>query len=115
MIRRPPRSTLFPYTTLFRSSGYEGLSHLLLEAIYVGTPVLASHAGGNAELIIPGKNGDLFELNNQTEIKNKIISLLNNKNYLNWGEEEKRAFFDKFSLENMTNKTREALRNVCLN
>src|SRR3712207_7383826 len=25
MIRRPPRSTLFPYTTLFRSlSGYEG-------------------------------------------------------------------------------------------
>src|SRR5256885_5319213 len=25
MIRRPPRSTLFPYTTLFRSSGPDGL------------------------------------------------------------------------------------------
>src|SRR2546427_7435491 len=24
MIRRPPRSTLFPYTTLFRSMGHEG-------------------------------------------------------------------------------------------
>src|SRR3712207_8869814 len=24
MIRRPPRSTLFPYTTLFRSSGHGG-------------------------------------------------------------------------------------------
>src|SRR5260370_28653844 len=24
MIRRPPRSTLFPYTTLFRSSGWAG-------------------------------------------------------------------------------------------
>src|SRR2546426_8265987 len=24
MIRRPPRSTLFPYTTLFRSQGVEG-------------------------------------------------------------------------------------------
>src|SRR3712207_7300879 len=24
MIRRPPRSTLFPYTTLFRSEGCEG-------------------------------------------------------------------------------------------
>src|SRR3712207_8326414 len=23
MIRRPPRSTLFPYTTLFRSAGYK--------------------------------------------------------------------------------------------
>src|SRR5205085_5367578 len=29
MIRRPPRSTLFPYTTLFRSSG-PGLARLLL-------------------------------------------------------------------------------------
>src|SRR5882672_12077143 len=26
MIRRPPRSTLFPYTTLFRSSGFSGAS-----------------------------------------------------------------------------------------
>src|SRR2546427_8579504 len=27
MIRRPPRSTLFPYTTLFRSEGGEAHSH----------------------------------------------------------------------------------------
>src|SRR3712207_7694966 len=27
MIRRPPRSTLFPYTTLFRSHWYENSSH----------------------------------------------------------------------------------------
>src|SRR5690554_7593750 len=29
MIRRPPRSTLFPYTTLFRSAIEEILGHLL--------------------------------------------------------------------------------------
>src|SRR2546425_2269087 len=30
MIRRPPRSTLFPYTTLFRSPGFgRGQAHLL--------------------------------------------------------------------------------------
>src|SRR2546430_15514229 len=29
MIRRPPRSTLFPYTTLFRSSDPIGLEELL--------------------------------------------------------------------------------------
>src|SRR5687768_17683164 len=28
MIRRPPRSTLFPYTTLFRSVGHEKLHDL---------------------------------------------------------------------------------------
>src|SRR2546422_4567943 len=32
MIRRPPRSTLFPYTTLFRS---DGLAHLPHEAVLV--------------------------------------------------------------------------------
>src|SRR3712207_7810515 len=31
MIRRPPRSTLFPYTTLFRSSAYQLCSTLLTE------------------------------------------------------------------------------------
>src|SRR3712207_6936690 len=33
MIRRPPRSTLFPYTTLFRSSTHPIVSQLLLSAI----------------------------------------------------------------------------------
>src|SRR2546427_11418210 len=32
MIRRPPRSTLFPYTTLFRSQPLE-LGHLRLDAL----------------------------------------------------------------------------------
>src|SRR3712207_6869047 len=35
MIRRPPRSTLFPYTTLFRSAallGFGGVLHLLAES-----------------------------------------------------------------------------------
>src|SRR2546429_6930992 len=35
MIRRPPRSTLFPYTTLFRSPDYEGAE--VADAIYGGT------------------------------------------------------------------------------
>src|SRR3712207_9004660 len=32
MIRRPPRSTLFPYTTLFRSVGQEGHDGVVMEA-----------------------------------------------------------------------------------
>src|SRR2546429_6336803 len=34
MIRRPPRSTLFPYTTLFRSG--EGVNVLGFQAVIVG-------------------------------------------------------------------------------
>src|SRR3712207_7248241 len=33
MIRRPPRSTLFPYTTLFRSDGHTASSLLLKRAL----------------------------------------------------------------------------------
>src|SRR2546430_8492419 len=33
MIRRPPRSTLFPYTTLFRSNAFEGIAADLVYTI----------------------------------------------------------------------------------
>src|SRR2546425_7030043 len=33
MIRRPPRSTLFPYTTLFRSEALEGLDRCDASAV----------------------------------------------------------------------------------
>src|SRR2546430_6023495 len=49
MIRRPPRSTLFPYTTLFRSPGPDGK---------VGTaddvPRLQPGESGQAEFLVEG-------------------------------------------------------------
>src|SRR5438105_10229475 len=39
MIRRPPRSTLFPYTTLFRSAHLEDIGlggHLRIDHFYLG-------------------------------------------------------------------------------
>jgi glycosyltransferase involved in cell wall biosynthesis len=45
------------YTILY--SGYEGLSHVLLESLNVGTPIIASDKGGNPELVQHGVNGFL--------------------------------------------------------
>src|SRR2546430_7895800 len=47
MIRRPPRSTLFPYTTLFRSCGVRarlGLTHVVqpLDRIVLGRRITAA-------------------------------------------------------------------------
>src|SRR3712207_8352618 len=36
MIRRPPRSTLFPYTTLFRSALFVGFAGDLVVGVWVG-------------------------------------------------------------------------------
>src|SRR3712207_8363852 len=38
MIRRPPRSTLFPYTTLFRSYLYDAASQTYYAPIAIGLP-----------------------------------------------------------------------------
>src|SRR2546422_5588776 len=43
MIRRPPRSTLFPYTTLFRSRGVAD-AVATLDAIAAADPDAAEHA-----------------------------------------------------------------------
>jgi len=42
-------------------SGYEGLSHVILEALYAGTPVIASNRGGNPEIVRDGVNGLLVK------------------------------------------------------
>src|SRR3712207_7878739 len=44
MIRRPPRSTLFPYTTLFRS--YQDAKDLFTEAIDADATHVEAHLGG---------------------------------------------------------------------
>src|SRR5438067_13918996 len=61
MIRRPPRSTLFPYTTLFRS-GYKGQSilqvlldlgaFLLLLVLLEDSFEQAAHAAGGPALVV---------------------------------------------------------------
>src|SRR5438270_10682906 len=43
MIRRPPRSTLFPYTTLFRSEPAPGADERLLDGV-LGLERRAEHA-----------------------------------------------------------------------
>src|SRR3712207_7764002 len=53
MIRRPPRSTLFPYTTLFRSP--QGLGQLLIKGVRRLRPV-----EGEPQPVLPA-GGDLAD------------------------------------------------------
>src|ERR1039458_10307219 len=48
MIRRPPRSTLFPYTTLFRSTLFTQMPHLAQGGIQLGLEI-----GGRAGICPP--------------------------------------------------------------
>lgn len=53
-------------------SGYEGLSHVLLEALNAGTPILASARGGNVEVVRDGVNGLLIPHPDSEALKHSI-------------------------------------------
>src|SRR2546426_5812785 len=56
MIRRPPRSTLFPYTTLFRSD-----------------PLLARHPGDERSVDLDLAEGQAFEIRQRREARAEVV------------------------------------------
>ena len=61
------------------NSETEGLSHVLLEAMAVGTPIVATNAGGNPEVIEDGVNGLLVPIGDQEKLKEAILRVLQDK------------------------------------
>lgn len=58
------------------NSTYEGLPHVVLEAMACGTPVIASAAGGTPEAIVDKKNGYLVEPGDAAAIADRCERLL---------------------------------------
>lgn len=57
------------------NTGYEGLSHLLLEAMAVETPIVTTRVGGNTELLT-GDRGMLISYNDTNELTRAIRATL---------------------------------------
>src|SRR2546430_9264930 len=99
MIRRPPRSTLFPYTTLFRSRGESASLRNLANAARVleGNPALmnlrlmqsltaAQNAGNTLVLGVPGGFVPLRSEEHTSELQsqsNLVCRLLLEKKKIN--------------------------------
>src|SRR2546422_8046369 len=83
MIRRPPRSTLFPYTTLFRSLDLVPLLAALVDAEYsdVADVMVATgvHAAGDIEV-------DLADVVQVVEIVEALLNCLGHRDRLGVGE-----------------------------
>ncbi|PLX27324.1 hypothetical protein C0583_03330 [Candidatus Parcubacteria bacterium] len=47
------------------NTGYEGLSHLIIEAMAISVPIITTRVGGNPELIKNNENGLLVEYNSK--------------------------------------------------
>jgi glycosyltransferase involved in cell wall biosynthesis len=59
------------------NSTYEGLSHLLVEAMALGTPVIATRVGGNPELVTDG-TGLLIDVKDDEQLYRAITEVYDN-------------------------------------
>jgi len=97
------------------NSGYEGLSHTLLEVAHAGRPILASNKGGNPEVVIPGQTGELFPFEDGAAIEKITREVIAGVRQLSraLSGPEREAFFTKFSLPTMVAETRLLLERLC--
>jgi glycosyltransferase involved in cell wall biosynthesis len=58
------------------NTSYEGLSHLLIEALSLGKPIVTTSVGGNTELITHGDNGMLVRANECKELAEALRAIL---------------------------------------
>jgi glycosyltransferase involved in cell wall biosynthesis len=61
------------------NSTYEGLSHILIEAMELARPIVATRAGGNTELIEDGDTGLLVSVGDSEKLAELIVELCTNR------------------------------------
>lgn len=94
------------------NSTYEGLPHIVLEAMSVNTPVIATRVGGTPEIIEDGINGILIEPKNQIQLKKAIERVLKDEDLRKELVKNARERLKRFSWENLVNKTMNLLEEV---
>jgi glycosyltransferase involved in cell wall biosynthesis len=93
-------------------SGYEGFSHVILEAMAVGLPIIASKKGGNPEAIDDGINGLLIPISKEEELKKAIIKVLTNQEVAQKLVREGKKKIQKFNWDNLIKQTFEVFKSV---
>jgi len=113
LIDRLPHRELLEYFKTSKifvlNSGYEGFSHLLLEAMAVGLPIITTNVCGNPEIVKDGYNGLLIDYNNKTQLKEAILRLWRDEDLQRKFSENGKRTVANFTSEKMINETINAL------
>jgi glycosyltransferase involved in cell wall biosynthesis len=91
------------------NSAAEGMSNAIMEAMAVGTPVIATRAGGNSELIEDGKAGRLVSPSRPDELRGAMHHLLSHPDQARSLAEQARRSLARFAKDDMVRRTASAL------
>ena len=96
------------------NSTYEGMSHVLLEAMHQGRPVVATDAGGNPEVVQDGESGLLVPVGNTEALRGALLRVLSDtalSRKLGSGARKRAA---DFSIDETVRKTGELLKKLAV-
>lgn len=91
---------------------YEGLPHVVLEAMAAGAPIITTRAGGNIEVIEEGVNGLLVEPGDNNQLINKILSVLDNRDLASKLSRGAKKKAEQFDYQRMIKKTIDSIVNA---
>ncbi|MEK7136054.1 MAG: glycosyltransferase family 4 protein [Patescibacteria group bacterium] len=94
------------------NSEYEGFSHLLLEVMALGTPIVATEVGGNPELITSGDNGILVSSGKNDELQAAILWLAKSPAERKKLSDEALVSLGRFSEDKMIKQLIEHLKTI---
>lgn len=94
-------------------SGYEGLPHIVLEAMLAGAPVVASAKGGIPEVVEDGATGRLAPWGDDARLYDALVEVLSHPaEAASWAERARAQTEDGFSWAGLVERTASFLRQV---
>lgn len=91
------------------NTAYEGFSHVLLEAMMVGVPVITTSVCGNPELVTTEKNGILVQYKNIAELQEQLERVLHDSELCQCLIDEGKHTIQRFSWETLMRETLQSL------
>jgi glycosyltransferase involved in cell wall biosynthesis len=108
------RDFLLGFDAFVLASKFEGLPLTIIEAMFAGLPVIASNVGGVGELVRDGRNGLLFDSDDEDELTAKIQHLIRNpEERLRMGREGRAIAHGEFTAERMTRQYEDLYLKGC--
>lgn len=94
------------------NTGYEGLSHQLLEVMAIGTPIITTPVGGNVEIITHEKSGLLAPHNDRDMFGVHIRRMSTDAALRNTCTEGASQYVKGFTMLRMVDETEQLLQHL---